>query len=258
MSARSRLREESDIIGTESTDRIIGATAHDNAGDKIGKVGALYVDDTTEQPNFVTVSTGLFGMSDSFVPLQGASMDGEDLRVAYTNDQVKDAPRVDAEGHLSPSEESRVYEHYQLDGGTRGTDTGDARTAGVTDDARAAGQGREDAETLTAREERLNVGTRTKEAGRARLRKYTTTEQETVEVPVTTERLVVEREEEIGLREERPVVEQETVERERVRVGNEKVTDTETVGDELRTEHIDVEEDAARDRGDRDGRTDRR
>src|SRR5690606_8641292 len=127
----------------------------------------------------------------------------------------------------------------------------------------------------TAHEERLNVGTREEEAGRARLRKHTTTEKETVEVPVSKEKLVVEREdvdgkarkggldetadgdrdEEIVLREERPVVEKETVERERVNVGKEKVTDTETVSDELRTEHIDVEGDAAEDRRGRDSGT---
>ena len=283
-----------------SFDRLANATVYDNSGDKIGKLGTLYVDNDSGQPSFATVSTGLFGMSESFVPLQGAQLGDDDVRVAYTKDQVKDAPRVDAGGHLSPDEENRLYEHYQLaDGGRRGGGTGtrtergdrDDRAAGTAgaagaagtagaagaDDGRRGDRDHEGTETVTAHEERLNVGTREEEVGRVRLRKYTTTEKETVEVPVSKEKLVVEREdvegkvrkggldetadgdrdEEIVLREERPVVEKETVERERVNVGKEKVTDTETVSDQLRTEHIDVEGDVTGDRGGRGHRDDR-
>lgn len=264
------------MIDTHSLDRLSGATIYDRAGDKIGKLGTVYLDNHTGEPTFATVSTGLFGTSESFVPLQGAQMDGEDLRVEYTKDQVKDAPRVDAGGELAPAEEARLYEHYQLDTGdaraegTGGTGTADGDRGGR--DTGVAGQpgpasghdgGRDSGgtETVTAHEERLDVGTRAEETGRARLRKYTTTDTETVEVPVAKEKLVVEREdaggtvrkggleevsdtdrdEEITLREERPVVDKETVERERVQVGKEKVTDTETVTEEVRTEHVDVE-----------------
>ena len=45
-------------------------------GDKIGRVGQLYVDDTTGDPSWVTAKTGLFGTSASFVPLQGAEITG--------------------------------------------------------------------------------------------------------------------------------------------------------------------------------------
>lgn len=269
-----------------SFDRLANATVYDNSGDKIGKLGTLYVDNDSGQPSFATVSTGLFGMSESFVPLQGAQLGDDDVRVAYTKDQVKDAPRIDAGGDLSPAEEDRLYSHYGLTGG--GAATGRTDRATVSDDdvdarvkAGTTGQSREGGheatDTVTAHEERLNVGTRTEETGRVRLRKYTTTETENVEVPVSKEKLVVEREdaggtvrkggldevsdgehvEEITLREERPVVEKETVERERLRVGKEKVTDTETVSDQLRTEHIDVEGDVTGDRGGRGHRDDR-
>ena len=32
--------------------------------------------------------------------------------VPYTKDHVKDAPRVDVDGHLTPEEEDRLYTHY--------------------------------------------------------------------------------------------------------------------------------------------------
>ena len=72
----------------------------------------------------MTVKTGLFGTSESFVPLQGARLEGSDVVVPYTKDQVKDAPRVDTDGHLEPSEEDRLYDHYGLGGPAGTTPTG--------------------------------------------------------------------------------------------------------------------------------------
>jgi len=111
---------------------------------------------------------------------------------------------------------------------------------------------------MTVSEERLEVGTEIHEAGRARLRKYTTTETETVTVPVTKERLVVERNpvvgdraaapitetdtvEEVTLREERAIVDKEVVPVEEVRIGKEQVTVQEEVVAEVRKEHVEVE-----------------
>ncbi|WP_426715216.1 PRC-barrel domain-containing protein, partial [Campylobacter coli] len=85
--------------------------------DKIGSVGQVYADDDSGQPTWVTAKTGLFGTSESFVPLDGARVEGGDVLVPYTKDQVKDAPRVDTDGHLDPAEEDRLYAHYGLSGG---------------------------------------------------------------------------------------------------------------------------------------------
>jgi hypothetical protein len=85
-------------------------------GEKIGRIGELYVDDDTDSPTWVTVKTGLFGLKESLVPLQGASVRGDDLVVACTKDQVKDAPRIDPHGHLEPGEEDRLYRHYGVAG----------------------------------------------------------------------------------------------------------------------------------------------
>ena len=98
---------------------------------------------------------------------------------------------------------------------------------------------------MTRSEERLRVGTEQVETGRARLRKYVVTEQQSVDVPISREEVRVEREpitdanrgealsgteitedeHEIVLHEERPVVTTETVPVERVRLGTETVTD---------------------------------
>ncbi|WP_433300351.1 DUF2382 domain-containing protein [Actinoplanes sp. CA-030573] len=145
--------------------------------------------------------------------------------------------------------------------GYRGDETAGYRgdeTAGTSDTGRTSDR---DSGAMTRSEERLDVGTRTEEAGRARLRKYVVTEREQVEVPVRREEVRLEREpitdanddaaysgpditeseHEVTLRAERPVVETETVPVERVRLGKETVTDQETVGGEVRKERIEAD-----------------
>ena len=48
-----------------------GGDVRTTSSDKIGSIGQIYVDDSTGEPSWVTVRTGLFGMSESFVPLGG-------------------------------------------------------------------------------------------------------------------------------------------------------------------------------------------
>jgi uncharacterized protein (TIGR02271 family) len=117
---------------------------------------------------------------------------------------------------------------------------------------------------MTRSEERLNVGTRKEEVGRARLRKYVVTENVTETVPVSREEVRIEREpvtdanvgkamdgpaiseeeHEVTLHAERPVVEKEAVPVERVRLDKDTVTDQETVNEGVRKEQIDVDGEA--------------
>lgn len=85
-------------------------------GDKVGTVGVVYLDDADDRPSWVTVHTGLFGTRESFVPLEGAFVQGRDLVVAYPRDLIRHAPSVDRDGHLSPEDEAALYRHYGLRG----------------------------------------------------------------------------------------------------------------------------------------------
>ncbi|NEE33971.1 PRC-barrel domain containing protein, partial [Streptomyces sp. SID7982] len=100
--------------GFTDSGELDGLTVYDNDGEKVGSVGRVYVDDDTGKPDWVTVKTGLFGMKESFVPLAGARRVGSDLHVAHPKESVKDAPRVDADAHLSVAEEEELYRHYGL------------------------------------------------------------------------------------------------------------------------------------------------
>ena len=114
---------------------------------------------------------------------------------------------------------------------------------------------------MTRSEEQLNVGTRSEEVGRARLRKYVVTENVSETVPVSREEVRVEREpitdanignamdgpaiseeeHEVTLHAETPVVEKEAVPVERVRLDTETVTEQATVTEGVRKEQIDVD-----------------
>ncbi len=81
-------------------------------GERIGGIGQIYLDNETGEPNWVTVKTGLFGTQESFVPLAQADADGPNVTVPYDKDTIKNAPRVDAGGSLTPEEERRLYSYY--------------------------------------------------------------------------------------------------------------------------------------------------
>jgi uncharacterized protein (TIGR02271 family) len=103
------------VIDQSSVQEILGDEVYDRNGEKIGKVGQVYVDNQSGQPVWVTVKTGLFGMKESFVPIQDAKLDGRALRVSVPKDMVHDAPRVDSErGRLSADEERHLYSYYHL------------------------------------------------------------------------------------------------------------------------------------------------
>ncbi|WP_051298312.1 PRC-barrel domain-containing protein [Arthrobacter castelli] len=87
----------------------------DREGARIGKVGQIYLDDQTNEPEWVTAATGLFGSSESFVPVKGAVVHGGEVAVAYGKDMVLGAPRIEAEGHLSAQQESELYAYYGLE-----------------------------------------------------------------------------------------------------------------------------------------------
>ena len=290
------------MIGTETLDRVIGRDVYDESGSKIGSASEVYLDDQTGQPEWVTVKTGLFGTKESFVPLRDADLTDDGVRVRVSKDKVKDAPKIDTDGHLSPQEEEELYRYYGHGGSYTGTETTGYETTQTTTTTGLAGTGvtgRADTDrdgvyddvegrtvghdtsgpttdsAMTRSEERLNVGTQSVEASRARLRKFVVTENVTQTVPVSREEVRLEREpitdanignaldgpaiseeeHEVVLHAERPVVEKEAVPVERVRLDKETVVENQTVSDSVRKEQIEMEgaEGTTLDR-DRDGR----
>ncbi|NIZ90373.1 DUF2382 domain-containing protein [Kineococcus rubinsiae] len=266
-----------------NADNLFGATVTGRDGDKIGKVDEVYLDNASGQPEWVSVKTGLFGSNTSLIPLAQATQSGDTITVPFDKALVKDAPHHDPAAELSENDEADLYRYYgiadtsasaQTTGTTGGYDTDRAR--GGVDADRTRGEGHDHSrgegydtsgdntdDAMTRSKEELRVGTETREAGRARLRKYITTEHVQRQVPVSHEEVVVtrepiteanrgdalsggdltEEEHEVVLTEEHAVVAKETVPVERVQLGTETVTGTETVDAEVREEHIDLDTD---------------
>ncbi len=90
-----------------------GRKVVDADGDKIGTIEEIFLDRHTGEPAWATVKTGLFGLKSSFVPLAGAQLtDDDELRIPIDKELVKDAPKVEADGELTPEEERRLWQHY--------------------------------------------------------------------------------------------------------------------------------------------------
>ncbi|MTE18049.1 DUF2382 domain-containing protein [Streptomyces sp. TRM43335] len=260
------------MITKEQIPAVLDHQVYDAEGRKIGEAGHVFLDDATGEPEWASVRTGLFGTSETFVPIHDAAMVEDHLEVPYSKDEVKGAPHVDVDqgGHLSEQEERRLYQYYGIDWDPRGREAGTTRTAGAAGAGERTGagrgtRGRDDA--MTRSEEEMRVGVERHEAGRARLRKYVVTEEVQKTVPVRHEEVRVEREPitegnvdeamsgpeitegeyEVTLHEERPVVDTEVHPVERVRLTTDERTDQETVRGEVRKERIEEEEAGASD-----------
>jgi uncharacterized protein (TIGR02271 family) len=257
-----------------------GRTMVDPGGDKLGTIDAIYLDDETGQPEWATVTSGLFGTKAAFVPLAQAQPMGDSVQVPYDKQQVKNAPTMRADGSLSQDEEAELYRHYGLEYSEHRSDSGlpagtgqdvdprDRDRDGVYDDVQDRAVGRDTSgpttdDAMTRSEEELRVGTTQRERGRARLHKYVVTETQQVTVPVQREEVRVERqpitdanldaatsgpaiseeEHEVTLREEEIVVDKRAVPKERVRLDTETVTDERQVSEEVRKEQIEVQGD---------------
>lgn len=256
----------------------IGTTVYDSTGEKLGDITDVYYDDTTGQPEWMTVSTGWFGTSEHFVPIAGTRRHDDGFGTEYTKDQIKDAPRIDADqDHLDAAEERRLYDHYGLDfdatdhqttyGGRERADEGydysdqrrrhDAETHGDTT-ARGDTKARGGTTGVTRSEEQLSVDKRQRESGRVRLHKYVVTEDVDLKVPVKRQVARIVREpasgtgsigkesdEEIVLSEEEVHVDKQVVAKEKVGVETDTVTGEETVRDTVRKEKVDVDGDVS-------------
>lgn len=92
-----------------------GEKVIDPSGDKIGDLEAIYVDTASDQPSFATVKVGFVGRHRLvFVPLTGATVNPDSLRVRFDKKLVSDAPSIDTDGELAAADEPRVFAHYEL------------------------------------------------------------------------------------------------------------------------------------------------
>jgi uncharacterized protein (TIGR02271 family) len=244
-----------------------GRPVYSTDGEKIGSIEEIFVDGDTNDPEWIGLGTGFFGMKRVLVPVQGAAMREDGVLVPYTKDHVKDTPDIDSD-EISQETEASLYAHYGLDYSEQRSATGlpEGRKAEGFDTGLGAGAVPPDSPgdradgspSVTRSEEELAVGKRETEAGRVRLHKWVETEPAQMDVELKRETARVTREPvdepvddaeigeeeiEVPLRAEEAVAEKRTVAKERIGIEKDVETEHETVSDELRKERVEVEGD---------------
>src|SRR5215213_6974488 len=238
--------------GYTSTDIITGAEVFGADGDKVGTVAAVY-------PGYIVVEKGFFFPTDYYIPMSAIA--------SYDNDQV----------YLTVAKDAALnsgWDAQPADLETASYDTS-LTTDTVTDtDRLAAARIESDDEIrIPVMEEELTATVRPQEAGAVRIEKDVVSEQRTLDVPVTEERVRVERrvvdrpvtaadadafEEtviEVPLRTETVDLQKQARVAEEVVISKEAEQRTEQVSGTVRREEVFVDEDAdidasiARDRG---------
>jgi uncharacterized protein (TIGR02271 family) len=241
------MEERSDRF-TAIEDRLSGYEVYDQAGEKIGKVDDLFVDEN-DQPQYIGVKMGFLGTHSTLIPMEIATVDEATSRieVATDKDTAKNGPAFDDDREITPDFENEVHSYYGLQS------TESTQTTGETTD--------EDELRVQRSEEELRAGTREREAGEVGVRKTVRTERERLEVPTRREEVTVDRvpvegeasETEIGddevsipVTEEEVVVEKRPVAKEEIRIRKDVVEDTEVVEEDVRKEEVDVDDQSGR------------
>lgn len=90
-----------------------GQVAFDRQGEELGTIGAVYVDNDTEEPEWAAVDLGS-GMA--LVPLAGATAVAGGVQVAYDAEEVEDAPhrRSRLSRAVAAQDEADLYAYYGL------------------------------------------------------------------------------------------------------------------------------------------------
>ncbi len=210
-----------------------GLEVYDSAGEKIGKVDYLFVDEN-DQPEYLGIKMDLLEAKFNLIPWKIARVDEEQRRieVPVDKDRIKESPAFDDNEEITPEYEERVHSYYELSSTQRFTESG-AYGEYYGDEERLNREEREgtrqprrdleDEDELNVQriEEELKAGTREREAGRLNVRKRVRTDREHHTVPKKRQEVHVDRvsaegredsEAQIGEDEVRvPVVEEEVV-----------------------------------------------
>lgn len=152
------------------TDIPAGADVYGSDGEKVGSVAAAY-------PGYIVVEKGIFFPTDYYIPTSAiASYDGGQV---YLN-VAKDAALQSGWDAQPTDLESVAYGSTDVDYATGAMETGVTRTTG-------------EEIHVPVMEEELTATVRSQQAGAVRIEKDVVTEERILDVPVTEERVRVER-----------------------------------------------------------------
>ena len=225
-----------------SADIMTGAEVFGADGEKVGTVAAVY-------PGYIVVEKGFFFPTDYYIPMSAVA--------SYDNNQV----------YLTLAKDAALqsgWDAQPVDLETASFDTPMA-TDGTGFGANATQVSADEEIRIPVMEEELTATVRSQEAGAMRIEKDVITEQRSIDVPVTEERVRIERRVvdrpvtsadaaafdeiviEVPLRSETVDVQKQARVTEEIVISKEAVQRTERVTDTVRKEEVYVDEDATLD-----------
>jgi stress response protein YsnF len=185
-------------VHNDDVARLDGAEIIGDDGEKLGTVAGVYFDNASDQPEWVAVRSGLFGLNESLVPLATAEVRGDRLHVPFDKEQLRRAPHHEPGRELSPQDEIDLFRHYGISYDTWAETQPTQATSSDTALSSLHGEPTASADAtdqaMTRSEEQLRVHTESRAVGRVRLRKQIVTEYQQITVPVRREEIRIERE----------------------------------------------------------------
>lgn len=122
------------LLPSKNIQSIIGATLYGADNEKLGRISQVFVDAGDGHPTWAEVHVGALGRHSTFVPLDDAGWEHDDVTVPFTKDDVKNAPRPDLDGGLSPAQEDELRRHYRHEDQPRRDVDGDGGADGIRND----------------------------------------------------------------------------------------------------------------------------
>ena len=101
-------------IAVEDVKEWRGQDVLDPHSEKLGKLDEVFYDTETDQPAFAAVKSGTLSKHLTLVPLGGATVGRDYLRVGTAKDRFKAAPSFDPAIELSAGDEAKAYEYFGL------------------------------------------------------------------------------------------------------------------------------------------------
>lgn len=100
------------ITRTEAQQLLDGAGgARTEAGDDLGPVVRVFLDEYTDWPSFFTINSAA-PARETYIALHEATLDDGDIVVPYTLDRIHNALQVDRDSELSVREEDELFDYY--------------------------------------------------------------------------------------------------------------------------------------------------
>jgi hypothetical protein len=108
------MEERSDRF-TAIEDRFAGYELYDQAGEKIGKVDDLFVDEQ-DNPEYIGVKMGFLATSSTLIPMAIVTVDESAGRLVTSaeKEKVKNGPTFDDDREITPEYENEVHSYYGL------------------------------------------------------------------------------------------------------------------------------------------------